>query len=251
MTAHSPQVIEAALRRNFGPIASQEERSRGSRANAEVVRDAYLQAGALLITACGSEAVSAGGGTAIPFGMLYTLGERMSGHSPSFVCSSGSQANTGEAIIHYVRDRVRGAEGMTIGAASAFETRPTSPVALGSAFEILATEASSEERPAATSRPWLIAAYELSRQGRGRYALQLVYRAVENYIRDQKFDELDQVLSGVDVSQLSPQVSSGLLRVASRVRKALPNWGPLVERVRQELNRKAVANATALLSGLD
>ena len=96
---------------------------------------------------------------------------------------------------------------------------------------------------------WLQSIYEVEIHDK-RLALRHIYRAVEVHFARREIELLNEALGKVDLKQLSSFTMTGLIRVTSRAKAAMPNWKPLLRAIYAELELRDTPDLKGLFVGL-
>ncbi len=78
---------------------------------------------------------------------------------------------------------------------------------------------------------WLQKAVELEKNGEVDDALDLVFEKVDNYLKEGKFELIDNLISEIDTRKFTPDVLLTLLTVSYSAINELSNWGILLNKV--------------------
>lgn len=105
-------------------------------------------------------------------------------------------------------------------------------------------------RVATTQLWWESVIYELVESGEETTALRTLFRAIEGLFANRNLETLERGLDRIDLRRLSPDLMVGLIRATYRARRALPNWAPMLDRVKEELETRKVPDWQRLLVGL-
>lgn len=98
---------------------------------------------------------------------------------------------------------------------------------------------------------WFISnAQQLVQAGRVEAALDSIYDQIDEMMRQGNFAELDRVLSGLAVAELSFHVLLGVLTATLPIRTRLPSRPGLFRRIGQILQERG-ENEEGLLTGLE
>jgi len=96
---------------------------------------------------------------------------------------------------------------------------------------------------------WLFAAMKSGTDRSSSEQLMNTIAGLNEVLKSRKFAELNLILGMIHPQRLSPELMLTFARVTFPVRELLPNWFPLVRRIKNELERRNL-DSKQLLNGL-